>query len=310
MIAGIIQPTSGQILLDGEDITNLNITERAKSMGVSLVETEKGSMQQAEQATECLQEMSKLADKVENVTRNNQIMSDIAVSTKDRVTDGAEKVSILNEKIQSTVTMTTEIIEQIDLLDNDTKTIGKIITLINEIAGQTNLLSLNASIEAARAGAAGRGFAVVADEIRKLAEQSVAAAVDIEKNIQTIVNRSQVMSSKAQSVDEVISSQQKAVDETVVLFNDINNELDRLMEQVECITTEIAEVDQVKYNTLEAMSNIAAVVEEAAAVNQTINEDAHNQLALIEDLNISTQTLQTNAETLESAINIFTLVAK
>ena len=206
--------------------------------------------------------------------------------------------------------MTTEIIEQIDLLGNDTKMIGKIITLINEIAEQTNLLSLNASIEAARAGASGRGFAVVADEIRKLSEQSVAAAVDIEKNIQIIVNRSKLMSDKAQSVDEMMTTQQQAVDDTVVLFGDINGELDRLMEQVECVTTEMAEVEQVKSNTLEVMCNIAAVVEEAAALNQTISEDARNQIDLVEDLNASTQTLQSKAETLESAINIFTLEAK
>lgn len=299
----------GNVKQSAGDVGNIGngITDHAVSMGNSLTEVEKGSVQQAKQASRCLEEMSELSDKMEEVNRNNQVMGEIANNTKYRVSSGVEKITELNNKIHSTAEMTKEILEQIDLLCMDMQMIGKITGLINEIASQTNLLSLNASIEAARAGNSGRGFAVVAEEIRKLAEQSVGAAVDIEKNIRAIVQRSEQMSQKAERVEEVINSQQQAVDGTVTLFQDINDELDSFMGHMTSITTEISEVEQVKNSTLAAIENIAAVVEQATAVNSNISESAQKQIELMNHLNHSTEHLQSNAEILEKAVSIFIL---
>jgi methyl-accepting chemotaxis protein len=189
----------------------------------------------------------------------------------------------------------------------DTKTIGQITALINEVADQTNLLALNASIEAARAGTYGRGFAVVAEEIRKLAEQSVAAAVDIESNIKQIVKRSSLMSEKALDVDKVLNAQQQAVDETVILFRGVKDELGHFMEHMDSITEEITEVEHVKNHSLEAMGSIAAVVEETSAVTTTINTSAQSQIELVGNLNRAMGQLQENAQTLEKAVNLFVL---
>lgn len=299
----------GNVKQSAGDVGNIGngITDHAVNMGNSLNEVEKGSVQQAKQANQCLGEMSELSEKMEEVNRNNQIMGEIANNTKHRVSGGVEKIAELDDKIHSTAEMTKEILEQIDLLCADMQMIGKITGLINEIASQTNLLSLNASIEAARAGNSGRGFAVVAEEIRKLAEQSIGAAVDIEKNIQTIVQRSEQMSQKAERVEEVINSQQQAVDGTVTLFYDINKELDSFMLHMSSITTEISEVEKVKNSTLAAMESIAAVVEQATVVNSNISESAQQQIELMNHLNHSTEQLRDNAEILEKAVSIFVL---
>ncbi len=283
----------------------LGVTDHAQNMGKSLEEVQKGSEQQAEEAIACLEEMSKLSEMVESVNSNNQVMGKIAQETKERVDSGEQKIKELNDKIHLTEKITKDIIDQINLLCADTRVIGKITTLINEIAAQTNLLSLNASIEAARAGQSGRGFAVVADEIRKLAEQSVAASVDIEKNIEMIVQRSNEMSQKAQNVDVVMSSQQEVVDDTVSLFQSINKELDIFMEHMVSITSEISEVEQIKNHTLGSMENIVAIVEEATSVNESINDNAKKQIELINDLNQSTEQLQSDSLILEKAINMF-----
>lgn len=299
----------GNVKMSAMEVNTIGsgITEHARGMGKALNEVEKGSTQQAKEAGACLEEMGRLSEKVESVNQNNLIMRERAESTKNKVDAGVGKIKDLNQKINSTADTTKEILGQIDLLCDDTQTIGKITALINEIADQTNLLSLNASIEAARGGSAGRGFAVVADEIRKLAEQSVNAAEDIEKRIQTIVQRSERMSQMAKKVDEVINSQQQAVDDTVSLFYVIDEELDQFMENVVSITSEIAEVERVKNHTLGAMENIAAVVQETTAMNENINNSAQNQINLMDDLNQSTQRLENNANVLERAVNIFIL---
>lgn len=289
------------------ELAGNGILQQAIAMGEALGEVEKGGAQQAEEAESCLEEMDKLSDKVDTVNKSNAIMQQMAGLTKQKVDGGVEKVAILSEKINDSSGQTKEILNEIEALCVDTTTIGKITALINEIAEQTNLLSLNASIEAARSGAYGRGFAVVAEEIRKLAEQTVVAAVNIDKNIQVIVKRSESMSEKAKNVEGFIVQQQQAVQDTVVLFGDINSELDELLGHMGTITEDIAAVGQVKNRTLEAMSNIAAVIEETSAVSTNINESAQQQVDLTIDLKKSTEQLQRNAYMLEQSVNKFTL---
>lgn len=308
-LVGQTVTVAGNVKLSAGDVTEIGdgITERAVKMGEALREVEMASSQQAEDATKCLEEMSVLANKIENVNKSNTIMSGIAQTTKNSVDDGVETVATLNQKIRTTEEMTKEILSQIEMLCADTKTIESITALINEVADQTNLLSLNASIEAARVGEMGRGFAVVADEIRKLAEQSMQAVGNIENIIQTIVKRSDLMSEKAKEVDMVIVSQQQAVDDTVLLFQGIDKQVNEFMGHMDSITSEITEVEQVKNATLNAMENIVAAIEEATAVNTNISESAQYQIELMENLNKATGQLKDNAGVLETAVNVFTV---
>ncbi len=301
-VAGSVKNSAGEVRSVGE-----GITRRAKDMGDALSEMEQGSFQQAEQATQCLDQMNLLSSKIENVNEHNHVLGEMTEHTSQCVDQGMEKIVSLTEQIHDTGEMTKDILSQIELLCGDMRTIGKITVLINEIADQTNLLSLNASIEAAKAGASGRGFAVVAEEIRKLAEQSVSAAEDIGANIKNIVLRSDLMSQKASDMNKALNTQQAAVDDTVGLFRQVDLELGHFMEHMESITHEISEVEQFKVHTLTAMETIAAVVEQNSAMMETISSSAQKQIELVEALEQSTARLQENARTLESSVNLFVL---
>ncbi len=299
-----IADSVGCSAVEVEQVEN-GIVQHAIDMGNSLNEVEKGSVQQAKEAELCLEKMDSLSEKIETVNKNNIVMHEMSETTKQKVDAGVTKIASLDKKIKETAEQTKDILSEIEALCTDTQTIVKITALINDIADQTNLLSLNASIEAARSGEKGRGFAVVAEEIRKLAEQTVAAAVNIEKNIQAIVGRSEMMSQKAKNVDGFIVLQQQAVDDTVNLFRDIETELDTLMEHMGIVTDEVADVENVKNYTLDAMGNIAAVVEETSAINTNINESAKQQVDLTLNLKQCTEKLRDNAKRLEHAVSKF-----
>ncbi|MCR5255352.1 MAG: methyl-accepting chemotaxis protein [Acetatifactor sp.] len=309
-VKGLIGDTKNvadNVNLSAQDVNNasVGIIRSADDMGSALLELEKGASQQAGQATECLEEMNLLSQKIEDVNKNNAVMGRIAKQTGEAVEDGIKTVMDLNTKIETTAFTTKEILEQIELLAKETQLVKNTVSLINDVAEESNLLSFNASIEAARAGASGAGFMVVAEEIRKLAEQSLTASKKIENNIEMIMQRSELMTRKATEVDGLLNDQQQSAESTVDLFKNVSVELEGFMGHMEKITEEIKDVEQVKNHTLEAVSNIAAVVEETTAVTENISDSAQKQIDLAKNLNNSNEKLSKDAEGLLSSVNNF-----
>lgn len=281
--------------------------ESSKGIGSSVGEIEVGTNDQAKHSVECLTEMDNLSNRIQIVHQNTQKISEIAGDTESSIRTGMGTMKILNEKSHSTAEITNVVIESIQELEKQTKSIGQIVSAINDIASETNLLSLNASIEAARAGEAGRGFSVVATEIRKLADQSMESANQIQMIIEQIVLTTKNAVEIAQQADSIVQEQQTAVDDTTDAFKTMEQQVALLMKELEDILAGVKEMDRTRSSTLEAIQGISAVSEQTAASATSVTGVVGRQLEEVEDLSQNSERLSASAEELEQAIGQFTI---
>ncbi|WP_449289939.1 methyl-accepting chemotaxis protein [Paenibacillus cremeus] len=178
------------------------------------------------------------ASEAQNITDMFQYLrraSDSVVASADRAADMSRKTHQGAEEgermIQASTRSMGQLSQQMSLLEKDSNKIGEIIGVINDIADQTNLLALNAAIEAARAGEQGRGFAVVADEVRKLAERSGDATKEIASIIQGMQNNTR---DSVKAVEAAAGLSNKTGQAFVQIIRMVNE----TAEQVESITVE------------------------------------------------------------------------
>ena len=279
----------------------------SESISSAMKEIEQGITQQANDAEECLLQMDNLSEKIAIVSVNTKEISKLADDTKASINDGTVVTQDLNNQTKATMEIATAIIGEIEDLEEKSMSISKIISVINDIANQTNLLSLNASIEASRAGEYGRGFAVVADEIRKLAEQSRKSVSEIQKIIKNIQDGTKNAVMTAKKAENVMMLQETAVENTTCSYQRINQNVEKLVVNLNGILDNIENIEQARVSTLGAIENISAVLEETSASSNTVSQTAYNQLKTVESLNKEAGNLNKSSEQLVEAVNTFTV---
>jgi methyl-accepting chemotaxis protein len=288
--------------------TSENILGDTKNISITIDEIEKGIVQQANDTEQCFDQMSNLSDKINQVYDNTHEIEHIAGQTKAIAETGIIKIDELKEKSKATGDITEVVIHQIEELKKQSSYIESFVGMINEIAAQTNLLSLNASIEAARAGEAGKGFAVVAEEIRKLADQSMKAAKQIQETVSVIQSTTGNTVNSAKQAETIVKSQGDALNDTIHAFEDMNIHVERLVNHLERISEGVKEIEDAKKDTLEAIRSISAISQETAAASEEVSATANNQIGSVEHLSIAALELADDATKLQNAIQLFRIM--
>ncbi|MGN7398618.1 methyl-accepting chemotaxis protein [Cytobacillus praedii] len=311
-LQSMIQEISAVSSYVTEKSSELNIAANevgaASQQGASTMqELSSGAEDQASAATELARMMDDYLVKVEEATKSGykikSASTEVLTMTKSGDTlmrESQEQMTVINEIMKTSV-------NRVNGLDEQTQKISKLVQIIHDIANQTNLLALNAAIEAARAGEHGKGFAVVADEVRKLAEQvslSVADITTIVKGIQTESNN--VVSSLQTGYTQVEKGTEK-IQLTGQTFQKIYQAVNMMSGTINDISESLDQVSKSSTLMNQSIENIAAVSEESAAgIEQTSAAITQTNLAM-EEISDNANSLSELADQLNSMISKFKL---
>ncbi len=267
------------------------VASASQQLTAQIDESSRGSETQRERTAESATAMEQMNASVMEVARNAAEAADSADNARNQAENGGAVVSDVVERINRVQSMTSEMEKGLATLGEQAEGIGQIMNVISDIADQTNLLALNAAIEAARAGEAGRGFAVVADEVRKLAEKTMDATGQVSDFITAIQKGTRTniegMSKAAAEVEqsteyagkagEALQSIVSIVEDTAEQVRSIATASEEQSAASEQINRGIDEVNLIANDNAQAMQESAAAVEELMKLGEQLS-------SLIEEL--------------------------
>ncbi|MDP4180518.1 MAG: methyl-accepting chemotaxis protein [Bacillota bacterium] len=306
-LARKVNVSSAQVLSSAEKLSDMSYIyyTSTEQVAISMEEIAKGASNQATDNFKSLEYVTILSDDIKKVGHDMETVSDIIHNTKKLSENALNSVRSLNEKSIQTGKVTDDIVNNINSFYSDMKEIQKIVKFIGNISEQTNLLSLNAAIEAARAGDAGKGFAVVAQQVRKLADQTKDSLITINNSIKNIQEKSDMTYRSAQKTQEIISVQMNAVDDTDKSFKAIFNSMENISKYMMDFESSVNKILDSSEKTLATINNISTVAEETAATVQEISATTQQQIEGIGEVTEQSKLLSGMAQEMNKSLSSF-----
>lgn len=278
--------------------TNMNsIVESSRNTTRTMNEVAKGTEHQAESInninfnmTEAIKEVASTKEISERLTDNSDLIS-------QKVSQGSEKINSMTLQMQTINQAVSAAHATVNILQSNIEEINNFLEGISQISEQTNLLSLNASIESARAGEQGKGFAVVAGEVGKLAEQSSQTAKNIKRITEVISSNSAAAVAKVSQGQEAVIVGNTVLSEVGNYFHDVEEAIKETFELLEKENTMIYKIMEKFKQVQERIESIASISEQHAASNQEV-------LATIENENNDMLVIKTSIQEIKQMTNL------
>lgn len=229
-----------------------------------------------------------MGNAITDIDGDVQVLSDNSNHMDKANEDAAKSIETVLDSSNRSSAIVEKITNQIEETNQAISSINEAVDLIMDITGQTSLLSLNASIEAARAGQAGRGFAVVADEIKKLSEQSAQGADAIKQVADNIFEKSNESVALVNEVRELIGKEQEDISVTKESFEILSKTINDNLVAVSRISEKTKQLDMIKQAIIGNINDLSAISEENAASNQEVSANITNIAESIDEMNTAT----------------------
>ena len=233
---------------------------------------------QTEQISSIVNDMQTISQSSQDSSKNLSEVLDIMHESSEQTNHGQEQLGVVKSSIMEIHEKADNLSKTIDELAESSKQIGEILVVIDDIANQTNLLALNAAIEAARAGEAGRGFAVVADEVRKLAERTTKATSEIETIITTLQQESEKASKETRASGEAVVRGVEVIEDTSKSFEHVVTGVDKAVNNTSSAVMGVSEQNCLIQDIDDKTQVVASGVEESnSAVSEVALTVSHLQ---------------------------------
>ncbi len=308
-ILGDISKVSGTVASHSEELTQsaLEVSSGSEQISATMQELASGSEQLATKSSEIAGITNTFTNKVEEADQYGKDIEASSQKVLHMTNNGSRLMEASSKQMENINTVVNDAVVKMAALHEKSMEISQLVVVINNVADQTNLLSLNAAIEAARAGEAGRGFAVVADEVKKLAGQTALSVKDITLIVEEIQRQYEDLVISLTRGSEEVERGTSQIEKTNKTFKEIDHAVASMVEGIQGISSNLTDVVTDSLTMNQSIQEMAAISQESSAGIEETSAATEHTGQTMEEVKDSAEELAQLGEELNELVSKFKL---